>query len=75
VDQAEYDEMLRRLMVLTVSMGTAIERLEATAERHEGMLEELRDFNRQQVAINQRLETLLQRLVNPSGNGHEGPTR
>jgi len=32
--------------------------------------EDLRGFNREQVAINQRLETLLHRLLPPSTGGH-----
>ena len=75
MDAAEYDEMLRRLMALTVTLGTAI-------DRHEAIIDELRAFNRQQVEINGRLEvtqarieTLLARLVNPSGNGQGGTTR
>lgn len=34
------------------------------------VLQELRDFNKEQVAINERLEKLLQGLLPPSPNGH-----
>jgi hypothetical protein len=34
------------------------------------VLHELRGFNREQVAINERLEKLLQGLLPPSPNGH-----
>lgn len=34
------------------------------------VLQELRDFNKTQVAINERLEKLLQGLLPPSPNGH-----
>lgn len=34
------------------------------------LAEEQRAFNREQVAINQRLEKLLQGLLPPSPNGH-----
>lgn len=34
------------------------------------VLQELRDFNKEQQAINQRLEKLLQGLLPPSPNGH-----
>ena len=32
--------------------------------------EELRSFNREQIAINQRLEKMLQGMLPPSPNGH-----
>jgi hypothetical protein len=34
------------------------------------VLQELRDFNKTQVAINERLEKMLQGLLPPSPNGH-----
>ena len=34
------------------------------------VLHELRAFNREQIAINERLEKLLQGLLPPSPNGH-----
>lgn len=34
------------------------------------VLLEVREFNKEQVAINQRLEKLLQGLLPPSPNGH-----
>jgi hypothetical protein len=34
------------------------------------VLQEMRDFNKEQVAINERLEKLLQGLLPPSPNGH-----
>lgn len=34
------------------------------------VLQELRAFNREQIAINERLEKLLQGLLPPSPNGH-----
>jgi hypothetical protein len=34
------------------------------------VLHELRDFNKQQVALNERLEQMLQGVLPPSPNGH-----
>jgi hypothetical protein len=34
------------------------------------VLQEIRDFTKEQVAINERLEKLLQGLLPPSPNGH-----
>jgi hypothetical protein len=78
MEPAEYDEMLRRIMALTVTLSTAIDRQGA-------VIEELRDFTRQQAALNERLtqaierldvtqariETLLTRVLRPDDNGRE----
>jgi hypothetical protein len=78
MEPAEYDEMLRRIMALTVTLCPAIDRQGA-------VIEELRDFTRQQAALNERLtqaiehldvtqariETLLTRVLRPDDNGRE----
>jgi hypothetical protein len=78
MEPAEYDEMLRRIMALTVTLSTAIDRQGA-------VIEELCDFTRQQAALNERLtqaierldvtqariETLLTRVLRPDDNGRE----
>jgi hypothetical protein len=80
MEPAEYDEMLRRIMALTVTLSTAIDRQGA-------VIEELRDFTRQQAALNERLtqaiehldvtqariETLLTRVLRPDDNGRVAP--
>jgi hypothetical protein len=64
MEQAEYDDLLRRLTTLIVKMD---ERLDAQEV-----------FNRQQVAINQdlaktlaRVETLLARMIRTEDNGRD----
>jgi hypothetical protein len=59
VDFAEYDDMMRRMLAVVVRMEEAIV--------------ELRDFNREQLAINARLETLLTRVLrnDADANGRE----
>jgi hypothetical protein len=73
MDQDAYDDLLRRLTALVVKLD---ERDDAIMER----LEEQREFNRQQVAINDRLTTAIERLdvtlaaikdLLGRGNGHE----
>jgi hypothetical protein len=59
VDVAEYDDMMRRMLAVVVRVEEAIV--------------ELRDFNRAQLAINARLETLLTRVLrnDADANGRE----
>jgi hypothetical protein len=69
VDQEAYDDLLRRLTALIVKIDERDEQMLAQQERLTSAIEALREFNRQQVAINQRLETLLERAWRASGNG------
>ena len=55
---------MRRLTALVV-------KIDERDSRTVAMLEELREFNRQQVAINARLETLMARVFQDRHNGHE----
>jgi hypothetical protein len=57
MEQAEYDDLLRRLTTLIVKLD---ERLDVQEE-----------FNRQQVQINARLETLMTRVFQEHSNGQE----
>jgi|SoiMetStandDraft_5_1073268.scaffolds.fasta_scaffold830142_1 hypothetical protein len=57
MEQAEYDDLLRRLTTLVVKLD---ERLDVQEE-----------FNRQQVQINARLETLMTRVFQERSNGQE----
>jgi hypothetical protein len=63
VDQDAYDDLLQRLTALVI-------KLDSTYDRLTDFVEEQRGFNREQVAINQRLETLLERAWRSSPNGH-----
>jgi hypothetical protein len=71
VESAEYDDMLRRLIIVAEHQRTINDDLRAS-------IVELREFNRQQVEINAdvrttlaRIEALLARLMRSSGNGRE----
>ena len=62
MDQDAYDDLLQRLTALVIKLdATYDELLEANRAQ--------RAFNEQQVAINQRLETLLERAWRSSTNG------
>jgi hypothetical protein len=71
VEQAEYDDLLRRLTTLVV-------KLDARDDHIMELIEEQREFNKQQVAINQdvrttlaRVETLLARMIRTEENGRD----
>ena len=71
MESAEYDDMLRRLIIVAEHQRTINDDLRAS-------IVELREFNRQQVEINAdvrttlaRIETLLARLIRGSDNGRE----
>jgi putative heme iron utilization protein len=55
VEPQEYEEMLRTLVRIAAHQETINDDLRAS-------ITELREFNRQQVAINARLETTLQAI-------------
>ncbi len=63
MDQDAYDDLLQRLTALVI-------KLDSTYDWLTDFVEEQRGFNREQVAINQRLETLLERAWRSSPNGH-----
>jgi peptidoglycan hydrolase CwlO-like protein len=62
VDQDAYDDLLQRFTALVII-------LDSTYDKLTEFVDEQREFNRQQVAINQRLETLLERAWRASTNG------
>ena len=57
MDQAAYDDLLPRLTALVIKLDSTYD--------------ELREFNRQQVLINTRLETLMAHVFQERANGHE----
>jgi hypothetical protein len=56
MDQDAYDDLLQRLTVLVVKMDAS--------------LDELKEFNRQQIQINARLETTLAAIKDLLGRGN-----
>jgi hypothetical protein len=76
MDDHTLDDLLRRLTALIVKIDERDTQMLAQQERLTSAIDELRaftreqrEFNRQQVAINQRLETLLERAWRSSANG------
>jgi hypothetical protein len=65
VEFQEYDDMMRRMLAIVVRMEGVIDEVRVA-------IGELRDFNREQVAINARLETLLARVLrSDDANGRD----
>jgi hypothetical protein len=64
MDDDTLEDLVRRLTALVVKIDERDTRMLT-------MLEELREFNRQQVAINTRLETLMTEVFRTRHNGHE----
>lgn len=81
----DMEDLVRRVLAIMVHMDARLEaqhemnaRMEARLDRLDAILEEQRTFNARQVEINAdvrttlaRLETMLDRLMRPGGNGHE----
>ena len=64
MDNDALDDLVRRLTALVV-------KIDARDTQMVVMLEELREFNRQQVVINTRLETLMTEVFRDRHNGRE----
>ena len=64
MDDEALDDLVRRLTALVVKIDERDTQMVA-------MLAELREFNRQQVLINTRLETLMTEVFRERHNGRE----
>ena len=71
MDDEALDDLVRRLTALVVKIDERDTRLVEMLKHHEAMLAELREFNREQVRINTRLETLMMEVFQQRHNGHE----
>lgn len=63
--------LIRVLISIAAHQHTINEDLRTWIAEHRTIHEDLQEMNKQQVAINQRLEQLLARMIPPSPNGHE----
>jgi hypothetical protein len=78
MDHEPLEDLVRRLTALVMKIDERDTRLVDMIEHHDAMLEELRAFNRHQVAINAdvrttlaRLDTLMTEVFRQRHNGHE----
>jgi len=70
MEQAEYDDLLRRLTTLVVKIDERDTHMTERLDALQGMIEEQREFNQQQVEINAELKTLMTRVF---ADRHNGP--
>jgi predicted transcriptional regulator len=70
MEQAEYDDLLRRLTALVVKIDERDTHMTERLDALQGMIEEQREFNQQQVEINAELKTLMTRVF---ADRHNGP--
>ncbi len=73
MDQAQYDDLLQRLTALVIKLAERYDQLGANYDQLTLCIEEQRTFNREQVAINQRLERLIARVFPLDENGRAHP--
>ena len=70
-DEESWEALAKRLAALVAKIDERdthmVERLDAL----QAMIEEQREFNRQQIAINARLETLVTDMLRDRHNGRE----
>jgi hypothetical protein len=78
MDDDTLEDLVRRLTTLVVKIDERDTYMAARLERYDALLEEQREFNRHQVAINAdvrttlaRLETLMTEVFRQRHNGHE----
>ena len=70
MEQAEYDDLLRRLTALVVKIDERDTHMTERLDALQGMIAEQREFNQQQVEINAELKTLMTRVF---ADRHNGP--
>jgi hypothetical protein len=71
MDNDALDDLVRRLTALVVKIDERDSHMVARLDALQVMIEEQREFNRQQLAINADLKTLMQRVFQDRHNGHE----
>jgi hypothetical protein len=71
VDDDALDDLVRRLTALIVKIDERDTRMVERLDALQTMIEEQRTFNKEQLSINTRLETLMTRVFQERHNGHE----
>jgi hypothetical protein len=68
MDQDAYDDLLQRLTALVLKMDESLDELKEFNREQVAINQSLQGFMAQQLIINQRLETLLERAWRSSSN-------
>ena len=71
MDDDALDDLVRRLTALIVKIDERDTRMVERLDALQTMIEEQRTFNKEQLSINTRLETLMTRVFQERHNGHE----
>jgi hypothetical protein len=71
MDDNTLEDLVRRLTALVVKLDERDDQIIARLDRQDAILDELREFNRQQVQINARLATLMTEVFRERHNGRD----
>ena len=66
-----WEALAKRLTILVAKIDERDTRMVERLEALQTMVEEQRTFNKEQVSINARLETLMTRALRPEPNGRD----
>ena len=64
-------DLLRRMAGLVASLNIHYDKVTEFIEEQRNTNRELHEFNKQQIAMNGRLETLVTRMLRQEGNGRD----
>jgi hypothetical protein len=70
-DEETWEDLAKRLTALVVKIDERDTRMAERLDALQTMIEEQRTFNKEQLSINTRLETLMTRVFQERHNGHE----
>ena len=70
-DEETWEDLAKRLTALVVKIDERDTRMVQRLDALQTMIEEQRTFNKEQLSINTRLETLMTRVFQERHNGHE----
>ncbi|HKA56337.1 MAG TPA: hypothetical protein VKJ47_22020 [Candidatus Binatia bacterium] len=70
-DEETWEDLAKRRTALVVKIDERDTRMVERLDALQTMIEEQRTFNKEQLSINTRLETLMTRVFQERHNGHE----
>ena len=67
----QHEDILRSLTAMLVAQREMNQRVEGFLQGLDHAIQELKDFNQQQLGISARLETLMTRMIRHEDNGRD----
>ena len=67
----QHEDILRSLTAMLVAQREMNQRVEGFLQGLDRAIQELKDFNQQQLGINAHLETLMTRMIRHEDNGRD----